>query len=75
MAMYVRLKGELPPIFLPAGPPTPVGEALAMASQMWRKDPTKARLLFQGRPLEDLSKPLAEYGVGPDDLLELEVVE
>lgn len=73
MALYVRLKGELPPIFLPVGPTTPVGQALAVACQLWRKPPEKARLLFGGQPLADPAKPLSEYGVGPDDLLELEV--
>lgn len=69
--MYVRLKGELPPIFLPAGPSTSVGEALQIAAQMWRKEADRCKLYFNGKVLDDPSKSLGDYGVGPDDMVEL----
>lgn len=71
--LYVRLIGELPPIFLPARPPTPVGEALGIAAQMWGKDPAQCHLRYGETVFDDPARVLADYGITGVEVLELEV--
>lgn len=71
--LYVRLVGELPPIFLPAAPSTLVGEAVGISAQMWGKDPARCSLRYGEMILGDPARTLADYGITGVEVLELEV--
>lgn len=73
MAIHARLKGELPPVVIPVIPQDTAAEALNDAAEIWAKDPTECRLVFHDTELNDGERTLADYGVGPDEVLVLEM--
>ena len=74
MAIYVQLRGELPPVFLPTTPEATVDEAVADAAMTWNRDPASHRLTFDGTPLLEAERTLASYGITWDSLVVLEAV-